>query len=134
LNVRISSLAKAAVLTMVLVFPSVSGAQVTPADAEAFMGNWTIDVNAGGPISVDLNVTEEGGEVAAEIGGGTSGGAMVTVDEITKNGSSLVMKYEADAQGAVTPITLTVEVDGDTLSANFDVGGGQLLPGTGSRK
>lgn len=131
---RISSLAKAAVLTMVLVYPSVAGAQVTPADAEAFMGSWTIDVNAGGPISVDLNVTEEGGEVAAEIGEGTSGGAMVTVDEITKTGSSLVMKYQADAQGAVTPITLTVEVDGDTLSANFDVGGGQLLPGTGTRK
>ena len=131
---RISSLAKAAVLTMVLVFPSVSGAQVTPADAEAFMGSWTIDVNAGGPVTVDLNVTEESGEVAAEIGGGTSGGPLVTVDEITMNGSSLVMKYEANAQGAATPITLTVDVDGDTLSANFDVGGGQLLPGTGTRK
>ena len=132
---RMSSLVKAAVLTMVLVYPSVSGAQtVTPADAEAFMGTWTIDVNTpGGPISVDLTVTEADGKVAAEVGGGTSGSPMTAVSEITKNGSSLVMKYEADVQGAVTPITLTAEVDGDTLTANFDAAG-QLLPGTGTRK
>ena len=132
---RISSLVKAVLLTMVLVYPSASGAQtVTPADAQAFMGTWAINVDAGGaPISVDLVVTEADGEVAAEVGGGTSGGPMSTVSEITKSGSSLVMKYEADLQGAATPITLTVEVDGDTLTANFDLAG-QLLPGTGTRK
>lgn len=132
---RISLLAKAAVLTMLLVFPAASGAQtVTPADAEAFMGTWAINVDTpGGPISVDLMVTEADGEVAAEIGGGNSGSPMVAVNEITKNGSSLVMKYEANVQGAVTPITLTAEADGDTLTANFDAAG-QLLPGTGTRK
>ena len=133
---RISSLVKAVVLTMVLVYPSASGAQtVTPADAQAFMGTWAINVDTpGGPITVDLTVTEEAGEVAAEIGEGNSGNPMSAVNEITKNGSSLVMKYEANVQGAVTPITLTVEPDGDTLAANFDVGGGQVLPGTGTRK
>ncbi len=133
---RISSLVKAVVLTMVLVYPSASGAQtVTPADAETFMGSWTINVDTpGGPTTVDLTVTEEGGEVAAEIGGGTTGNPMSEVNEITKNGSSLVVKYEANVQGAVTPITLTLEADGDTLAANFDVGAGQLLPGKGTRK
>jgi hypothetical protein len=121
---------------MILLYPSASSAQtVTPADAEAFMGTWAISVDTpAGPTTVDLTVTEEGGEVSAEIGGGTTGNPMGEVNEITKNGSSLVVKYEANVQGAVTPITLTVEADGDTLAANFDVGGGQLLPGTGSRK
>ena len=113
-----------------------SGAQtVTSADAKAFMGTWAIDVNTpGGPMIVDLTVKEVAGEVTAEIGGGTTGGPMSTVSEITKNGSSLVMQYEADVPGAgVTPITLTVEADGDTLTANFDVAG-QVLPGMGTRK
>ena len=132
---NISSLVKAVVLTMVLVYPSSSGAQtVTPADAEAFMGSWAINVDTpAGPQTVDLTVTEEGGDVAAEIGGGNTGNPMSTVNEITKDGSSLVLKYDANVQGASTPITLTVEADGDTLAANFDVGG-QLLPGTGARK
>jgi hypothetical protein len=133
--VRISSLVKAVVLTMVLVYPSASGAQtVTPADAQAFMGTWAINVDTpGGPTTVDLTVTEEAGEVTAEIGGGTTGNPMGGVNEMTKNGSSLVLKYEANAQGAVTPITLTLEADGDELAANFDVGG-QVLPGKGTRK
>ena len=133
---RIPSLFKAIVMTMVLVHPSASGAQtVTPADAEDFIGSWAINVDTpAGPTTVDLTVTEESGEVAAEIGGGTTGNPMSDVDEITKNGSRLVVKYEANVQGAVTPITLTLEADGDTLAANFDVGGGQVLPGTGARK
>ena len=132
---RISSLVKVVVLTIFLGYPSVSGAQtVTPADAQAFMGTWAIDVNTpGGPISVDLTVSEVDGAVAAEVGGGTSGSPLTAVSEITKNGSSLVMKYEANIQGAVTPITLTAEADGDALTANFDAAG-QLLPGTGKRK
>ena len=43
------------------------------------------------------------------------------------------MKYEADLQGAATPVTLTAEADGDMLTLNFDVAG-QVLPGTGPRK
>ena len=111
---RMSSLVKVVALTVVLGYPSLSGAQVAPADAQAFMGSWAIDVNTpAGPISVDLTVTEANGAVAAEVGGGTTGGPMAAVSEITKNGSSLVMKYEADVQGAVTPITLTAEVGFD---------------------
>ena len=132
---RIASKVKVAVLTILLVYPVTAGAQtVTSADAKAFMGTWVINVDAGGPISVDLTVKEVAGEVTAEIGGGSTGGPMSAVSEITKNGSSLVMQYEADVPGAgVTPITLTVEADGDMLTANFDVAG-QVLPGMGTRK
>ena len=133
---RIASKIKVAVLTILLVYPVTAGAQtVTSADAKAFMGTWVINASTpGGPISVDLTVKEVAGEVTAEIGGGSTGGPMSAVSEITKNGSSLVMQYEADVPGAgVTPITLTVEADGDTLTASFDVAG-QVLPGTGTRK
>ena len=133
---RIASKVKVAVLTILLVYPVTAGAQtVTSADAQAFMGTWVINVDAGGPISVDLTVKEVAGEVTAEVGGGSTGGPMSAVSEITKNGSSLVMQYEANVPvaGGVTPITLTVEADGDTLTANFDVAG-QGLPGTGTRK
>lgn len=133
---RIASKVKVAVLTILLVYPAMSGAQtVTSADAKAFMGTWAIDVNTpGGPMTVDLTVKEVAGEVTAEIGGGTTGGPMSTVSEITKNGSSLVMQYEADVpQAGLTSITLTAEAAGDTLTASFDVAG-QVLPGTGTRK
>ena len=133
---RITSKVKVAVLTILLVYPVTAGAQtVTSADAKAFMGTWVINVDTpGGPMTVDLTVKEVAGEVTAEIGGGSTGGPMSAVSEITKNGSSLVMQYEADVPGAgVTPITLTVEADGDTLTASFDIAG-QVLPGTGTRK
>ena len=132
---RIASKVKVAVLTILLVYPVTAGAQtVTSADAKAFMGTWVINVDAGGPISVDLTVKEVAGEVTAEVGGGSTGGPMSAVSEITKNGSSLVMQYEADVpQAGLTSITLTVEADGDTLTASFDVAG-QVLPGTGTRK
>ena len=130
---RISSKVKAAVLTMFLVSPAVSGAQsVTPADAKAFIGTWSIDVDAGGaPTTVGLTVKQDGGKVTAAVGGGDI--PVAKVKEITKKGSSLVMNYDADVQGAVTPIILTVEANGDKLTASFDVGG-QALPGTGARK
>ena len=60
---RISSLVKAALVTVLLVHPSTSGAQgVTPADAKAFLGTWTIDIDTpGGPITVDLTLTDTAG-------------------------------------------------------------------------
>ena len=132
---RIASKVKVAVLTILLVYPVTAGAQtVTSADAQAFMGTWVINVDAGGPSFVDLTVKEVAGEVTAEIGGGNTGNPMSAVSEITKNGSSLVMQYEADVpQAGLTSITLTVEADGDTLTASFDIAG-QVLPGTGTRK
>ena len=132
---RIASKVKVAVLTILLVYPVTAGAQtVTSADAQAFMGTWVINFNTpGGPLTANLTVKEVAGEVTAEIGGGANPPSMIS--EITKNGSSLVMQYEANVPvaGGVTPITLTVEADGDTLTASFDVAG-QVLPGTGTRK
>ena len=133
---RIPSKVKVAVLTMLLVYSVTAGAQtVTSADAQSFMGTWAINVDTpGGPISVNLTVKEVAGEVTAEIGGGSTGGPMSAVSEITKNGSSLMMQYEADVpQAGLTSITLTIEAEGDTLTASFDVAG-QVLPGTGTRK
>jgi hypothetical protein len=130
---RISVLVNAVLLTVLLVHPSTAGAQgVTPADAQAFLGTWAIDLDTpGGPITVDLTLTDTAGAVSGEIGGG--GSPMATISEIVKTGSSLVMKYELDLQGAVTPITVTVDVDGDTLTASFDAAG-TVLPGSGTRK
>ena len=118
---------------MLLFYPAMSGAQsVTPADAKAFMGTWTIDVETpGGAVTVDLTVKQDAGKVAAEVG--ATGTPASKVSGITKKASSLVMKYEADVQGAVTPIVLTVEANGDKMTASFDVGG-QAMPGTGARK
>ncbi len=131
---RITSKVKVAVLTILLVYPVMAGAQtVTLADAQAFMGTWVINFNTpGGPLTANLTVKEVAGEVTAEIGGGANPPSMIS--EITKNGSSLVMQYEAEVpQAGLTSITLTVEADGDTLTASFDVAG-QVLPGMGTRQ
>ena len=129
---RISSLLKAAVLIAFLVDPLASDAQtVTPADAKAFLGNWTISVDTpGGAVTVDLSLAETAGKVGGKVG---VDGTASSIKEFTKKGSSLVMKYDADVQGAMTPIILTAEVNGGKLTASFDAAG-QVLPGSGTRK
>ena len=130
---RIPSHVRTLLFTLLLLSPIALSAQsATPADAKAFLGSWSVSVDAGaGPIELTLNLKEAAGKVGGDIGGGDI--PVTAFDEVTKKGASLVMKYSADVGGAMAAITLTADAAGDKLSLTFDVAG-QTLPATGTKK
>ena len=133
LNVR--RLAVAAALLGAVFSPLGASAQsaLDASEAEAFLGTWTISLDTEfGAFDMDLKVEDQAGKVAATMGSPNQGG-MANVTDITRSGESLVLAYEVDAQGQRFPISLTLERDGEGLTAAFDFGGQFSASGTGTR-
>lgn len=121
-------------LASFLILGSVAlGAQSpSPDDAKAFLGSWTVSVDAGGgPLTLTMNLKDAGGKVVGDIGGGDV--PVTAFTDIAKNGANLVMKYSADVGGMVAAIILTAEPPtADKLSLSFDVGG-MALPASATK-
>jgi len=93
-------------------------------DAEAFLGNWNIALEAEfGGFDVDLKIEDQGGKVAASVTSGQGGTEGVT--SIARSGEDVVLTYEMDYQGQQLPVsvTLTLGPDGEGFTADFDFGG-----------
>ena len=122
-------------LSFVLFMARGASAQaVSPADAQPFMGKWTMALEGPmGPLNLDLLLSVADGKVLGEIGGGDL--PMTKVTDISRKGTDLVLKYEADAGGMVFPVTVTVTPDGAAKAkVLFDVADGQFsMPGTATR-
>jgi len=103
-------------------------------DASGFMGEWVLNMETPrGNRERNLALTDVGGKVAAELSGGRGGAVSVT--DISKSGSDLVLSFEFERQGNTIPVTLTLSLDGDTLTATQDVNNGTFtMSGTGSKK
>ena len=101
--------------------------QLDVAQAQDFMGNWVIAIESDlGPFSMNLELTDQAGKVAASIGSPDLG-AMQSVSEISRDGANLVMVWEMDAQGQFVNAMMTLEPDGESLSATLDVADGQFI-------
>ena len=86
--------------------------QLDVSEAQAFLGKWVINMDTDmGPFSMQLEITEMSGKVAASVGAPEMGG-MQDVSDITRSAESLVLKYEAN---------------GDDLAVGFDVADGMFL-------
>jgi hypothetical protein len=112
-----------------IIGPSTLAAQsdVDAAQASAFMGTWVISMESDfGPIIMDLEITDQDGKVVVMVGSPDLGG-LVSVTNITKDDMSLVLSYEADAQGQIIPIMLELEPDGEELSVEFEAADGQFF-------
>ena len=119
-----------------LVFTPLSYAQevseLDVSDAETFMGTWTVSVvSPQGPLDYALDITGVEGKVAATLNNDFLGEA--TVSNITKSGDDLNLKWEADMQGQLVPLTLTLTPDGDGLKAVLDFAGMAQMDGTATR-
>ncbi len=103
-------------------------------DASGFLGEWVLNMETPrGNRERNLALTDVGGKVAAELSGGRGG--TVSVTDISKSGSDLVLSFEFDRQGNTVPITLTLGLDGDMLTATQDVNNGMFtMSGIGSKK
>ena len=134
-------LAVAAALLAAVVSPRAVSAQsdLDASDASEFMGKWSISFQSdAGMIEFPLEITDQGGKVAAKVGlpdfGGSGPGAPVDVTDLSRSGDDLVLSYEFDAQGNLVPVSLILTRDGEGLAAVFDLAGGAFtLSGTGTR-
>jgi hypothetical protein len=82
---------------------------------------------------MDLDVADQEGKVAASIGSPEMGGSQPVTD-ITRSGESLVLKFEADAQGQIIAVAVTLEPNGENLDVWFEVGTGEFsASGVGTR-
>ncbi len=138
---QVRRLAVAAALLGAVVAPRAASAQsqLDASEAAAFMGEWNISFQSDfGLIEFPLELTDQGGKVAAKVGlpdfDGSGPGAPVDVTDLSRSGEGLVMNYEFEAQGNLVPVSLTLTPDGEGLAAVFDLGGGAFsLSGTGTK-
>jgi hypothetical protein len=108
--------------------------QLDVGQAQAFMGNWVIAIESDfGPFTMNLELTDQGGKVAASIGSPELGG-MQSITDISRDGEGLVLAWEMDAQGQIVDATMTLDPNGENLDASFEAAGGQFMAdGVGTR-
>jgi hypothetical protein len=104
------------------------------AKAKAFVGEWVLTLEGRrGPQERPLSITDVGGKVAAELGGGRGG--PVTITDISMPGSDLVLKWNQTTQQGEVPVVMTLTLKDGTLSVKLEMAGGQFSStGTGKKK
>jgi hypothetical protein len=121
------TLGLALILTLLSPLAASAQSQLDVAQAQAFMGKWVIAIESDfGPFSMNLEITNQDGKVAASIGAPEMGG-MQSVTDISRDGEGLVMSWEMDAQGQFVPATMTLAPAGANFSATLDVADGQFM-------
>jgi hypothetical protein len=111
-------------------------AQLTPADAGAFLGNWTLSLDSPqGPFEQNVVLKDEAGKVIAEITNQMQPDVQKVTD-VTRDGTNLVMKFAGNFQGNPFDAAITMTPDGtDKVKVSFDINGGQFtMSGTGTKK
>ena len=112
-----------------------TAAQVTPTDAEPFLGDWTLALQGpNGPGTFDLSVKVENEKVVGDITAETMTTQKFT--EISKPEKSLVLRYSFTYEG--TPVDaavfLTPAPEGK-MNAQIDfAGGAYVMSGTATKK
>ena len=111
-------------------------AQISPADAAAFLGSWALMLDSPqGSFEQSLVLKDEGGKVVAEISNDMQPDVQKVTD-ISKNGGDLVLKFAGNFQGNPFDAEMTLVPDGtDKVKVTFDINGGQFtMSGTGTKK
>jgi len=137
--IRRSFLAVAAMLVVGLMVPAAASAQgkastLDTAKAKAFVGEWVLTIEGRrGPQERPLSITDVGGKVAAELGGGRGG--PVSITDISMPGADLVMKWSQQGPNGDVPVVMTLTLKDGALTVKQDMAGGQFSQsGTGKKK
>ncbi len=119
-----------------LLAPGLASAQsqLDVAQARTFLGTWVLAMTSDmGNFSMNLDVTDQGGKVAATIGSPDIGMEQ-NVTDISKTGESLVLAFEGNAQGQAFEAEVTLEPAGEGLTVYFDINQGAFaMTGTGTK-
>lgn len=136
-NLSSRSLGIGLAVAMAMLAPLAVSAQsdLDASEAEAFIGTWVVSMSSDfGDFTMDLEIENQDGKVAASIGAPEMGGPMEAVNNVTKNGEDLVLAWEMDAQGQYVPAMMTLSVDGGGLSTLLSIADGQFTaPGQATR-
>ena len=96
----------------------------TAEDTKPFLGRWTTTFDSPqGAVTFDIEVHMDTGDPGATVSNSLIGDAEVT--DVTKAGASLVLRYVAEVQGTVVPVSISLVPDGETLKADFSFMDGQ---------
>ena len=108
---------------------------LTAAEGKAFLGAWTLGLETPqGPLTLNLTLKDEEGKVTGLITADLFPDPM-KVSDISKDGTSLVLKYSLDVQGQSIPAKTVLIPDGDKWKASFDFADGQfVVDGTAAKK
>lgn len=109
-------------------------ASVTAAEARAFLGEWSLSLDAQGQTFVmDLDIADEGGAVTAEVSAPMA--PVTKAESVSKSGDKLVLAFAVAAEGQQFPIVVTLTPVADALEAAVDVAGGMFMTtGKGTRR
>ena len=121
---------------MLTPFANAAEAQLTPADAGAFMGSWALTLDSPqGSFEQSMVLKDEAGKVVAELSNQMQPDVQKVTD-VTKNGNDLVLKFAGNFQGNPFDAVITLTPDGtDKCKVLFDINGGQFsMNGTGTKK
>jgi hypothetical protein len=123
------SLTMGLAIAMALLSPLAASAQsdLDSSQASSFMGEWVIDIESDfGPFSMNLELVDQGGKVAVSVGSPDLGG-MQSVTDVSRDGESLVLVWEMDAQGQFVEATMTLEPEGEDVYAILEIADGQFI-------
>jgi hypothetical protein len=128
-------IARLAALVFVLA-PLAAHAQLKPADAGPFMGDWTLTLDGPqGAFEMSLKVKDEAGNVVGEMTNQVQP-EVQKITDVTKEAGDLVLKFAGNFQGNPFDAKVSLTPDGaDKAKVVFDVNGGQFsMAGSGVRK
>jgi hypothetical protein len=120
---------------IVLVTGVLSAQALSPADAGAFMGSWTLALDTPqGNFEQSMVVKDEGGKVVAELSNQMAP-EVQKVTDVSKNGTDLILKFAGNFQGNPFDAVITLTPDGsDKCKVTFDVNAGMFtMSGTGTK-
>ncbi|MEW6322806.1 MAG: hypothetical protein AB1635_17180 [Acidobacteriota bacterium] len=131
-----SLLVTAAAVSLALPLAAVASGQssLDAAKAKDFIGEWVLTVEGRrGPQERSLSITDKGGKVAAELGGGRGGPIAIT--DISMAGADLVLKWNQDTPQGTIDFAMTLTLKDGGLVVRQDIAGGQFsVSGTGKKK
>ena len=109
-------------------------APLSSADASRFMGAWLLTLESPqGPFALTMTLTDREGKVACELTSDMM--PAQKVEDISKAGNDLVLKYQGDFQGQAFAAKITLTPVDDKLGVNFDIMDGQfMMTGIGTKK
>jgi hypothetical protein len=129
---HVRCLAVAAALLGAVVSPQAASAQseLDASEAGAFLGSWNLSLESDfGPIEFPLELEDQGGKVAGNVGSPDPSGGLTEVTDITRSGDDLVLRYDFDAQGQSVLVSLILTPDDEGLLALFEIGDGAFSAG-----
>jgi hypothetical protein len=122
-------------LAALLISPAQAPAAVTAADAAAYLGDWTLELQGErGPATFNLSVKAESEKVVADLSSDVQPAQKITA--ISKTPKSLVLSYffPYEAQQIDAVITLTPGAEGKVAAQIDFAGGAYTISGTATKK